>query len=241
IPANLQGPIGTYNVPRTEISNFDTTKRSYVNADYNHAFTALGSHSLKAGVGYQRVGNDVNDAYPGGYVYLYWNQSFPSPFLGRQTGTYGYYRVDNFGTQGNVKGNMTSLYGQDQWTVTPKLTLSLGVRSENEKVPSFRPDIKATVFDFSFADKLAPRLGASYDVRGDGKMKLYGSWGRYFDWVKYEIARGSFGGDIWHIYYRSLDTTDIASLNDNNLPGRDLWGSPTGFRDLRATQFDAID
>ena len=68
-------------------------------------------------------------------------------------------------------------------------------------------------------------------------MKLFGSWGRYFDWTKYEIARGSFGGDIWHIYYRSLDTLDIGSLNLNNMPGQDIWGSSTGFRDLRV---DAI-
>ena len=56
-------------------------------------------------------------------------------------------------------------------------------------------------------------------------MKVFGSWGRYFDWTKYELARGSFGGDIWHIYYRSLDTLDIGSLNLSNMPGRDLWGS----------------
>ena len=66
-------------------------------------------------------------------------------------------------------------------------------------------------------------------------MKAFASWGRYYDWTKYEIARGSFGGDLWHIYYRSLDTLDIGSLNLNNMPGHDLWGGPTGFRDLRAT------
>ena len=72
-------------------------------------------------------------------------------------------------------------------------------------------------------------------MRGDGRVKAFASWGRYYDWTKYEIARGSFGGDLWHIYYRSLDTLDIGSLNLSNMPGNDFWGGPTGFRDLRAT------
>ena len=104
------------------------------------------------------------------------------------TGTYGYYHVDDFGTRGKVGGNIISLYAQDTWSVTPRLVLNLGLRTENEKVPSFRPDIKANAFEFSFADKMAPRLGASFDVRGDGKVKLSGSWGRYFDWTKYSIV-----------------------------------------------------
>ena len=92
-------------------------------------------------------------------------------------------------------------------------------------MPTFRPDIAQYAFQFGFADKLAPRLGATYDVRGDGKVKAFASWGRYYDWTKYEIARGSFGGDIWHIYYRSLDTLDIGSLNLDNMPGRDICGA----------------
>src|SRR5205823_3244766 len=92
-----------------------------------------------------------------------------------------------------------------------------------------------------FGDKLAPRLGASFDVRGDGRLKVSASWGKYFDWTKYSISRGSYGGDIWHIFYRSLDTLDLNSLNLSNLPGRDLWGSSTGFRDLRSTNFGNTD
>ena len=89
-------------------------------------------------------------------------------------------------------------------------------------MPTFRPDID-DAFEFGFGDKLAPRLGAAYDVRGDGRFKVFGSWGRYYDWTKYELPRGSFGGDTWHIYYRALDTLDLGSLNLTNMPGRDLW------------------
>ena len=35
----------------------------------------------------------------------------------------------------------------------------------------------------------------------------------YFDWVKYELVRGTFGGDVWTTSYRSLDTLDVLSLS----------------------------
>jgi hypothetical protein len=56
------------------------------------------------------------------------------------------------------------------------------------------------------ADKLAPRLGAAYDIFGDGRMKVFGSWGLYYDWTKYELPRGSFGAETWCINYHGLDT-----------------------------------
>ena len=69
----------------------------------------------------------------------------------------------------NQAGNdIHSLYVQDQWTVGNRLTLNLGLRTENEKVPTFRPDYLEYAFDFGFEDKLAPRLGAAFDVKGDG-------------------------------------------------------------------------
>ena len=73
---------------------------------------------------------------------------------------------------------------------------------------------------------------------GNGRLKAFGSWGRYYDWVKYELARGSFGGDTWLVNYRSLDTLDVNSLSLSNMPGRDLWG---GVRDRRVPNFNTID
>jgi hypothetical protein len=242
VPANLQGPFGTFNTPRIQISNFDTTKQGFAQLDYNQQFNAAGSHLVKGGWGLRHSVNDVDVDYPGGYTYLYWGQSFRSTATGQTgTGTYGYYSVNDLGTRGAVNANIQNLFIQDTWTIGSRLTLNLGLRTENEKIPTFRPDIAKYGMEFGFADKLAPRLGAAFDVRGDGRLKAFASWGRYFDWTKYEIARGSFGGDLWHIYYRSLDTLDIGSLNLSNMPGRDLWGGPTGFRDLRGNSIENTD
>jgi hypothetical protein len=243
VPANLQLPLGSVNTPRAQITDFDTTTKSTFDLTYNHSFNAAGSHRLKGGYGLQHVVNDVDSAYPGGFVYLYWGLSLTSSVAGVGTGTgnYGYYEVDNRGTVGKAGANINSLFVQDSWSPTSKLTLNLGVRTEHEVVPSFRTGINA--MDFTFGEKLAPRLGATYDVREDGKFKIYGSWGRYYDWTKYTLPRGSYGGDIWQIYYRSLDTLDINSLNLGNLPGRDLWNPsvPNSFRDRRVPNFDSTD
>jgi hypothetical protein len=238
VPATVQGPIGTQNTPRALIVENDTTKRGFLNADYNAAFTAGGAHSLKAGFGWQNTINDANQNYPGGFVNVFWDRNFN--FQGdRGRGTYGYYEVNNRGVQGEAGASIYSLYVQDQWTVGNRLTLNLGLRAEQEKVPSFRDGVSA--MEFGFGDKLAPRLGASYDVRGDGRVKLYGSWGRYYDWTKYELSRGSYGGDTWQVFYRGLETTDVGSLNLSNMPGADLWVVPGNFRDRRVPNFDSTD
>jgi Carboxypeptidase regulatory-like domain/TonB dependent receptor len=243
VPPALQGGVGFNNTPMSQITNFDRTKRTFFNADYNQAFSAGGLHTLKAGAGIQRTVNEVDKTYPGGFVYIFWDRAFTSsvPGVGSNRGTYGYYEVNDRGTAGTAGANIISLYVQDSWTMNSRLTVNLGVRTENEKIPSFRPDVQKYGIEFGFADKIAPRLGAAFDVRGDGRMKIFGSWGRYYDWTKYELARGTFGGDFWRIYYRGLDTLDLGSLNVNNKPGRDLWGSATGFRDRRVPAFETID
>ncbi|MCP5112062.1 MAG: TonB-dependent receptor, partial [bacterium] len=165
-----------------------------------------------------------------------------------QRGDLGWYLVENFATRGSTGANLTHLYIQDQWRVHPRLTLNLGLRTEKEVIPSFARHIQDTAFKFGFADKIAPRLGASFDVLGTGKLKVFGGWGRYYDWTKYEIARGTFGGEIWQIYYRSLDNLDAFvdpsdsttwQLDLHNLPGDNLWDGD--FRDLRTPGFDLLD
>jgi hypothetical protein len=237
LPANLRLPSQSSNTPRAQITNFDTTKRRFFNIDYNHSFTGGGIHTLKGGFGSQYTENTVNQAYPGGYVFLFWDAAFTfSGQTGR--GTYGYYEVNDRQTTGTAGANIYSLYVQDQWTIGNRLTVNLGLRTENEKVPTFRPDYLENAIEFGFGDKIAPRIGATYDLRGDGRAKLFGSWGRYYDWTKYELVRGSFGAETWCVYYRGLETLDINSLNLSNKPGADLWFSnPGGCRDRRVPSF----
>ena len=184
VPANLQLPKGAQNTPRVLITNKDQTDTSFVQVDYNHAFNAAGSHVLKGGVGLRHTTNEVDSTYPGGYVLLNWGTSFVNTAGQVGTGTYGYYEVNDRGTRGAVNANMPSLDVQDTWRVGNRLTLNLGVRTERETIPSFRTDVKEQAFEFGFGKKIAPRLGATVDVLGNSRLKAFGSWGRYYDWVK---------------------------------------------------------
>ena len=138
-------------------------------------------------------------------------------------GTYGYYSVRSqevdptrgFITFGDVNMNVFGFFVQDAWTINNRLTVNAGIRTEREEVPYYAPGenvdgivLPATGIKFGFADKVAPRVGFAYDLRGNGRTKLFGSWGIFYDIFKLELPRGSYGGDKWTEYYYTLDTPD---------------------------------
>src|SRR5262249_36067862 len=64
-------------------------------------------------------------------------------------------------------------------------------------------------------DKIAPRLGFAYDLKGDGKTKVYGSWGIFYDIFKLNLPQGSFGGQKWISDYYTLDTPNFETLTSS--------------------------
>ena len=148
--------------------------------------------------------------------------------LSGQRGTYGYYQVrsngvnpdQGFSVEGDIANTNIGLFVQDAWSVNSRLTLNLGLRTENESVPSYTTSdgIAPVAIEWGFGQKLAPRLGFAYDLAGDGKTKLYGNWGIYYDIFKLELPQGSFGGQKWLEYYYTLDTPNFESLDPRRLP-----------------------
>jgi len=175
----------------------------------------------------QKNVNKANSGYPqNGYVFVNFDQSF-----GGQRGTYGYYTVTNNGTRGSIGANISNMYIQDHWRIHPRVSITLGLRTENERVPSFNPSVVKDI-DFSFSQKLSPRVGVSWDVFGNGKLKGFASYNRLYGWVPWETARGAFGGDFFWTYYRSLDTLDVGQLSGLNMIGQNLWTAGP-YRDFR--------
>jgi hypothetical protein len=246
IPADLQHAANYSNRPTTDVTLYDLGTRMHLAANLSKFVNNFGgSHDIR--LGFERVKN-VNKVYTGtaggGEVTLYWDQAYEDPASGElRRGRYGYYQVDVIGTIGSTGANLDSWYIQDRWRPIRKLSLDLGLRMEKEVIPSFNRSVKDYAFEFGWSQKIAPRLGASYDVFGDGRMKIYGSWGLFYDWVKYELARGTFGGDIWRTYYRALDSLDVFTLSGTNMPGADLWRGATPYEDHRVPSFssDQID
>ena len=103
-------------------------------------------------------------------------------------------------------------------------------------------DIPEFGLEFGFADKFAPRIGAAYDLKGDGRTKLFGNWGVFYDIFKLELPRGSFGGDKWLEYYYTLDTPNWTTLVDGAscppaCPGTIIRGAPTADNPIGGIDF----
>ena len=247
VPAQFVQASGYSNLPRVQINDHDITSRNFADFSLTQIVNAAGSHQFKTGFGISHATNDVQLAYPNqGYVTVFWNQSFISdvPGVGAGRGAYGYYEIDDIGTIGKTGANILSFYVQDNWNVSPRLTLNLGLRTESEDIPSFRPDIAPVGVHFGWKDKMAPRLGFAYSPLGNDRVKISGSYGRYYDWTKYELARGTFGGDVWTQRFRSLDDPDVSKLSRSALTGRNLWDNqPDSYKDNRIPSFgsDVVD
>ena len=102
-------------------------------------------------------------------------------------------------------------YAQDDWRVTPRLTLNLGLRYEFATVPidrlgrnyAFRPSLaQATmtthgpIFQNPSYKNFGPRVGLAWDVTGQGKTSVRAAFGEYYDvgnsgYVLYNAARGT--------------------------------------------------
>src|SRR5262249_46770243 len=90
-------------------------------------------------------------------------------------------------------------------------TLNLGVRFDEERLPAYDPKRFPSV-EFGWGDKIAPRLGGAYDLLHNGKVKIYASYGKFFDIMKMGLSRGSFGSDYWHNCVYAMDDADFNKI-----------------------------
>ncbi|BDX08503.1 TonB-dependent receptor [Planctobacterium marinum] len=129
---------------------------------------------------------------------------------------------DVYVNRGTFKTESYAWYITDTWQVTDDIVLNLGVRNDSYK--SF--NISGEEF-INITDQLAPRLGATWDIFGDGDSKLYANYGRYYLPVPGQTNVRLAGAELNY-----EDTFEFLGLDSNNIPilGDEI-GSRTTFDD----------
>jgi hypothetical protein len=89
-----------------------------------------------------------------------------------------------------------SYYGafiQDKWQLNRRLTLSLGLRYDLEKIPIEEldnPEFSDPNDYPTDKNNFSPRIGFAWDMKGDGQTVVRGGYGRFYDKTHYELITG---------------------------------------------------
>ena len=171
-----------------------------------------GNHTLQAGFEFLRLQYLNRSDYPGllGFSTTFTGNSFGDGVLGLVSTLQAQNRLNQGGIQHDAY-----TYLQDDWRVTQKLTLNLGVRYEipyqwfepHGQSATFIPGFQSQVFPqapggLAFpGDKgvlsslvptdfngIAPRIGFNYDISGAGKFLIRGGYGVFFDAVSANVV-----------------------------------------------------
>jgi hypothetical protein len=107
----------------------------------------------------------------------------------------------------DTKAENAAWFVQDTWQVTSNLSLALGVRFGSQKLFNGDGGVSADI-----DDNIAPRLGFVWDPTGNGKSKVFGHWGKFYETIPMDIVIRSFGGEISIFSYNlSDDPNDVAN------------------------------
>jgi hypothetical protein len=208
-PSTTSGGIGVY-------EQGNNGKNLQYQFKSTNIFNAGGNHQVRYGVAYEDI-EYINTNLRTGPAFTLPDGTqtnsgasitiTPDPTFGR------IFRVTraNFDHGRITDQKYLNFFLQDTWQVGNKLTLRPGVRWERQRLvgsndPALcnegdsRPGAgdgsgAAVPCEFTFGDNISPRLGATYDIKGNGKSKIYASYGRFYAKIPNDLAARALSAD----------------------------------------------
>ena len=166
---------------------------------------ALGDHLIRFGWDHELMTTDRTTRYPGptGKLYTAYGvkpgdkldngavvpAGVTAMLMARKRSDGGVFDIDT-----------SAWYIEDVWNITSNFLLNVGLRVDNFE------NFDAEGNSYINLDKLvSPRLGFSWDMKGDGRTKLFGNLGRYYMPVTSIISYNFAGGLIDERTYYALN------------------------------------
>ncbi|MBV9496591.1 MAG: TonB-dependent receptor [Acidobacteria bacterium] len=192
-PANDQtGPAVTI----SGIANFGTSTSSPTARDIDlgeivqNVLWLRGNHALKAGA--DVLQNRVRIGFPGALQGVYTFSSLAN-FL---SGNYSSYQ-QAFGAPQTQQTNLNiGAFVQDEWHASSRVTVNAGLRYDVQRLPSLVN---------TDTNNISPRLGASWDIHGDGRSVLRGAVGAYYAPIPLRAVSNALQRD--GVHYRVVQVT----------------------------------
>ena len=131
-----------------------------------------------------------------------------------------YVRTDKYGRIGAAESINTAFYIQDTWNVTDEVTLNLGLRNSSFESKTGEGETYAKM-----DNQWAPRLGAIWDINGDGVTKVSVNYGRYYMPISPNTSVRMTLGETNHNDYMMFDGMDsnFVPLNTES-----MWNDVSG-------------
>ncbi len=212
-----------------------------VDANYFTENKLGGDHEFKFGFEYKTAKLHTFSSYGNGVFVVDYNQTVPGgPFTSGIV--YAQHWID-----GHAQLDRASVYATDTFRKN-RLTLNLGVRFDHQTgenlassipgVPGFESVVGQLEFPgndpgITFND-FSPRIGATYDVSGDGKTIIRGNFAKYYDalnngFITYANPTFVYNGAI--LSYTNLDGDRVVDPNE-------ITSAPNYYGGLNGPIFD---
>jgi hypothetical protein len=124
-----------------------------------------------------------------------------------------YYYNRNYKNESKGESTEYAVFLQDGWKLSDYFTIDIGVRAESAEATgnssSANPNAK---FKFGFADQIAPRVGFVWDFAKNGRSRIFGHWGRFYESIPLDVNVRAFGNEHYDFYFYDYPASGLPSV-----------------------------